>query len=85
MYPCAKPNPDKNNTKMYSSQETDLAEKALMAPATISIRILPAPMRVAVESIPALDILVYQYKISRTTIGGPRMTSLVVSQQRCDR
>lgn len=79
MYDCAIPNPDKNSTKMNSSHENDLADEALIVPATISSRMAPAAKVVAVKSIPALVVLVYQYRSSRTTMGMPRIKSLMVS------
>jgi hypothetical protein len=80
MYPCAKPNPDRNTARTYSSHEKDLAEEALITPATISRKTAQAAKNVAAESMPTLVILVYQYRIFRTAIVRPRMMLLVISQ-----
>jgi hypothetical protein len=82
MHPCAKPKHDMNRMNMYSSHEKDLAESAFIAPPIISSRMEPAARSVAIESIPALVTLVYQYNISSTTIGRPRIKSLMISQRR---
>ena len=82
MHPCAKPKQDRNDTIMYTSHENDLAEIALIAPPIMSSRMDPAAKSVAMESIPALVTLVYQYNNSNTTIGRPRMKSLMISQRR---
>jgi hypothetical protein len=60
MYPLARSNPEMKSRKTNSSQEKDLAVNAMYVLPAVSNRIPPAPISVAVESIPALVVLVYQ-------------------------
>ena len=73
---CARSNPDRKTKKIYISQVTDFANDDFHMLATISKRIAPPVINVAGESIPALVIRVYQYKIPNKRIGRERTTSL---------